>query len=225
MNIPILIPHFNSPTYLRQMITQLAQHKLLENVAVLDMASEFEPAIEFLTELQKRGIQVMRKNVNSGPRSVIADFFDAVGQFFVVTDPDIEFNPDLPANFLEVLSAMTERLGVGKAGLALRIDDVTKTERFDHGGAMLTIPEWEGRFWEEQLCTTPDGSPVYKAITDTTFAVYNKRFFRMPGNFLDAVRVGGIYTARHLPWYENTIVPADEAAYYKAHARYSEYRT
>jgi hypothetical protein len=42
-------------------------------------------------------------------------------------------------------------------------------------------------------------------------------------NFYDAVRVAGLFTAKHKPWYQKTEVPTSELEYYSSLAKYSVY--
>ena len=55
---------------------------------------------------------------------------------------------------------------------------------------------------------TKQGDPIYWANIDTTFAVYNKRFFRR-GDFYSALRFDGRFAAQHLPWYLDSRLPGD----------------
>ncbi len=41
--------------------------------------------------------------------------------------------------------------------------------------------------------------------------------------FLRAVRVGGNFTCRHLPWYRDNRLPPEEEAFYRSTARDSFY--
>ena len=229
MNCPILIPFFNQPTYLRNMLSQLESLGLRESVIVVDNLSTYPPAVALLDELEATGIEVLRWCENRGPRMIFRDeaLMARMPQYYCITDPDLELNPDLPRNFVEVLAQATESYMVGKAGFALDISDRNrmKTGLYDHGpGVRCPIWEWEERFWTPDKCVgmTADGAPVYSTIVDTTFACYNKRFFRI-GNCISGVRVGGHYTARHLPWYRESIVPAEEETFYAQAAKWSEY--
>jgi alpha-acetolactate decarboxylase len=63
---------------------------------------------------------------------------------------------------------------------------------------------------------------VYNAAIDTTFALYNKHYFD-PSNFYCAVRVAGRFTYRHLPWYRDSLPPAEELTVYRQTQKYSYY--
>jgi hypothetical protein len=53
---------------------------------------------------------------------------------------------------------------------------------------------------------------VYDALIDTTFALY--RPFAQGGADGPAIRTGGKYVAKHLPWYENSSNLSPETEYY-----------
>ncbi len=216
-DIPILIPVFNNPTYARNMLRQLSALGM-RNVCLVDNGSSSPAMLGFL-EAAEEDAAVIRTGRNLGPRQVVLepDHFQHLPEIFCVTDPDLELNPALPRNFLSSLIRLTNELQIGKAGLALRIDDAAAMHpgRFTINGSSYHATEWEAQYWSTQVGALYDGSPVYKAAIDTTFAVYNKRYFKAD-SFFDAVRVAGNYTCRHLPWYRESIVGEQELATYRA---------
>jgi hypothetical protein len=119
---------------------------------------------------------------------------------FCVTDPDLILNPEMPEDFVAQLVALTERLSIGKAGLALDIAErsTMRQEDFLIGEHPWKIWDWEKQFWQDQLDPLPSGDQVFRANIDTTFAVYNKRFFDR-SDPLKAVRAAGRFTCKHLP--------------------------
>lgn len=221
-DVPVLIPVFNNPTYLRKMIGQLRGIGL-SNIIVVDNGSAYPPFLDYLDSLEVE-LTVVRLNENSGPRRLFRDaaLYDRLPQYFCLTDPDLAFNPDLPPDFLERLTSLTKKYQVGKAGFSLDISEPEKmiAAPFQIGEESYRIWEWEAQFWHARL--EEKGDPAYRASIDTTFAVYNKEFFRAE-NFLDAIRVAGRYTARHLPWYADHRLPSEEADFYRAASRHSFY--
>ena len=150
-----------------------------------------------------------------------------IGSVFVYTDSDLDFPNGLPQDFLSRLLHLTEHYKVGKAGCALDLGDAHLFEKrvSTVGGQDYTIQQWEERFWSPVLETD-----VYATILDTTFALYNKAYFSVGESFqhapfLSAVRVGGAWAARHLPWYEDKRIPADEWEAYQASTRHSHWFT
>ena len=63
---------------------------------------------------------------------------------------------------------------------------------------------------------------MYRADLDTTFALYDKAFFNS-NRFMEAVRVAGHFTCRHLPWYREKELPEEEECFYRATQRFSYY--
>ena len=97
-----------------------------------------------------------------------------------------------------------------------------RTEKAVHGGQEFQIWEWESQFWVNRIDTLPEASPVYLADIDTTFALYNKKFFSRD-RFYRAVRVAGNYTSFHLPWYKDNGMKPQEDSQYRATQKYSYY--
>jgi hypothetical protein len=220
--LPILVPVYNNPTYARSMVAQLAPRGL--EVVVIDNASDAAPMAACLDELADQAT-VVRLNHNFGPfifRDEAA--YDLLPDLFCLTDPDLALHPELPADFLDQLAALTEKFRIGKAGFALDISEphLLKDERFAVPVGHATCWEYEAQYWTNPLGATDDGDPVYRADIDTTFALYNKKYFT-PNNHYPAVRVAGRYTAKHLPWYKDSFLPIDEDMAYRASQKYSTY--
>jgi len=222
--IPIFIPCFNAVTYVRGMVEQLRERGL-QRIVLVDNASTYPPMRDYLAA-PGHGVTVVALTANKGPRDIFLDpaNFALLPQFFCVTDPDLILNPAMPDDFLAQLAALTETLSLGKAGLALDITDrdAMRQDEFLISDRRWKIWEWEEQFWQQELEPLPGGDPVFKASIDTSFALYNKRFFKVTEH-LEAVRVGGRYTCRHLPWYNDTGLPADEEHFYRTHAQDSFY--
>lgn len=220
----ILIPSFNNPSYVRGMVAQLHE-RACRCIRIVDNASSAPEMLVCLQQMETQGVEVLHRSENSGPRLFLdAAFYAALPEYFVITDPDLALNPQLPATFLEDLLALTEQYQIGKAGFALDISDraALRPERFAIGDKEFTIWEWEEKFWTQPLPPLPGGDPVYNANIDTTFALYNKRYFD-PGQYRRAVRVAGRFTCRHLPWYRECSLAARELRTYQKTQRYSYY--
>lgn len=222
--IPVFIPSFNNPTRLRKMIRQLSSIGF-RNLTIIDNGSKFPPLLDYLDSIASIHT-IIRKAFNDGPRGIIRDpeFYEQLPQHFCITDPDLEFNAELPADFLAHLIEITSRHRIGKAGFALDISapERMRDECFQIGGESYRIWEWEAQFWKIPLTNQNILDPEYRALIDTTFALYNKTYFR-PEHPLEAIRVAGRYTARHLPWYRDDELPPDESDFYRATSRHSFY--
>ena len=224
--LPVIINSFNQPTYLLRMVGLLVGAGF-RNIWVIDQASTTPDTRNALALVESSGrCRVFHLRDNLGPHWFFrSELFGLAGGLFAYTDADLDFPAGLPPDFLGRLVALTDKYGVGKAGCALDLsDDHLFIERVSHvRGQDYTIKTWEERFWQNPL--EPD---VYGAIVDTTFAVYNRAHFRVGesfahGDFLRAVRVGGAWMAKHLPWYRDKRLPADEWAAYEASTRHSHW--
>ena len=224
--VPILLPTFNNVTYLRNMIAQLIARNL-RNVIVIDNASTEPDMLAYLDEVE-HSVAVVKLDYNAGPRApfLTPANYVRLPNIFCLTDPDLMFNDALPEDFLFNLIDATETLMVGKAGFAIDIsqpelmsEKVLATQLSD-GQRKYGLIEWESRFWQHQVAATAGGDPIYKAAIDTTFAVYNKRYFR-PEAFLNAVRFAGRYTCRHLPWYKENGLDRTEEQRYRSSQKWS----
>lgn len=222
--VPVLIPSFNTVSYVRGMVDQLRQRGL-RRLVIVDNASSYPPMLDYLAA-PGPGVTVVLQAENKGPRNFFLDpaTYAALPEIFCITDPDLALSPAMPEDFVASLAAATETYSVGKAGLAIDIADrsAMRQEDFRIGDRYWKIWEWEDQFWQERVGSLPGGDPVFRAAVDTTFAVYNKRFFKKedPSN---AVRVAGRYTCRHLPWYKDVGLPAEEEQFYRRHTRDSYY--
>lgn len=219
--IPIIIPAFNNPTYLRNILVQLFALDL-HNTIVIDNCSS-APEMQRSFFLAKN---VVRLSKNRGPHYVFfeAREFDALPNIFCLTDPDLTFNRRLPNNFLNILVDLTEEFQIGKVGFALDISDQTvmRNDNFKHGETTCKIWEWEEKYWTDQVGSILSGEPIYRAPIDTTFAVYNKKYFNRD-RFYEALRVAGRYTCKHLPWFNDNGLHEQESAYYALTQKCSVY--
>jgi hypothetical protein len=226
--MPCFIPAFNNPTYVRQVVQALSRFPNLKLV-ILDNASTYEPLLDLYSDIEAGrygDVRVLRLGCNAGPRFIWynASFLSSLPQFFCITDPDLEVNRDLPPDFLESLMELTETYMVGKAGFALSLaePDLMIPSKFRHCEGWLTICEAEAKHWQVPLPALPSGDPAYYATLDTTFAVYNRKYFDVKQPF-EAVRVAGRFTCRHLPWYLSNGLPDDEETYYRRATEFSYY--
>lgn len=228
--MPVLIPAFNNPTYVAGMVAQLLHFPGLRPV-VLDNGSTYPPALDLYRAWLASGLApgrvlVLPLGCNPGPRAVWQDaaFRRSLPRHFCLTDPDLALNPALPADFCAVLRRVTEAAGVGKAGFALSLADraLMQDRPFRHADGWKRIWEAEAVHWREPVVLPGIAAPLFRAEIDTTFALYDQAFFD-PARPFRAIRVAGDFTARHLPWYRDTGLPAEEEAFYRRAAEHSYY--
>ncbi len=235
-SIPVLVPVFNNPTYLAFMIEQL-RAKHCSNIHVYDNGSTFPPMLALLERLEA-SVTLHRLARNLGPRLFsYPEIYNPLPEFFVITDPDLAFNPALPEDFLAQLHAVTQQFKVFKAGFALEIATLgAKGPRIRVDKDETDVVAWEARFWKEKIGQTAAGDAIYRANIDTTFALYckanlryRKPFLRkMFGAnrfskplFLKGLRVAGRFSCKHLPWFDDFPVPEDERLFYARQQQWS----
>lgn len=201
-DIPIFIISFNNLTYLKNTINTLEKYKL-SNIHVIDNKSDYPPLLDYLKTLPYK---VYMLDKNWGHRVLWnSHLFDdyIFNQMYVVTDPDLEFNPQLPDNFMyQMYKILVQFPNITKVGFGIKIDDLPKSELTDK------VLSWEKQFWED--IQSDDKYELYRANVDTTFALYRPGKIRRY-NFYTGLRIAGDFCARHLPWYGD----CEESAHYR----------
>ena len=211
--IPVYVTSFNNLTYVRHMVNMLLEHRVTNDIRILDNASCSVPLLEYLATVTSVHPEVSVTHMGTNRGHLAFEWVSKPKQF-VVTDPDLHFNPAMPPNLLETLVAVAREFNAEKVGLAL---DVSNPAAFKPGIYCQgrTIAGWEAQLWTTPLPNAM-GLDLYLAGIDTTFALYT------PANTASKhIRIAGPYTCAHLPWYVDTClppgaprVPAEERALY-----------
>ena len=205
MKIPVFVIAFNNITYIKSTINQLIKLSV-ELIIIVDNNSTYEPLLKYYEDNNGK-FTVVRMNKNYGHMVVTNCFYDILPNVFAITDPDLEFNENLPKDFLDQLYRLTEQYSMAKVGFALDISEPhLLNDQLKYMG--YSIIQWESRFWKDRVCNTK--YELYSADIDTTFAVYNKKY-----NWSRCMRVAKNFTAKHLPWYIEHKLPDDELTYYE----------
>ena len=205
--IPIVINNRNRYTYLVKVISRLEKAGY-ENIYIIDNASDYPPLLEFYKTCKYK---VFRLKENVGYMALWkTDIYDQFKWgYYVYTDPDVEPIAECPVDFLEHLyGVLKEFPNVEKVGLGLKLDDLP-----DHYGKKEAVQKWEDQFWKREV-----KKDIFDADVDTTFALY-RPLAKGNAEECKAYRTGGIYQARHLPWYENSLHPEEENVYYEQHIK------
>ena len=125
---------------------------------------------------------------------------------FIVTDPDVVPSQECPTDVLELFyTTLNQYPAIDKVGFSLRLDDLP--EQYAHRDDVIL---WETQFWKN---IHPSG--FFVAEIDTTFAMYRPGSGHQNGNSL---RSAPPFTARHLPWYQDSTNLSEEDAYYIEHS-------
>ena len=146
MNIPIVIISYNNHKYINNTIKQLENinPNILKNIIIMDNNSSDINTINFLTTTRYK---VIRNAVNKGPWvEHYVDFYNSLPNKFFITDPDLQFNKNLPKNFNEILLNLSDKFNTYKIGFALDVTDFNQMYNTIYYNN-LNISDWEKQFW------------------------------------------------------------------------------
>jgi hypothetical protein len=192
-NMTALIVGYNQYTFIKTMVKQL--EKYTSDIIVVDNASTYQPLLDYY-DLDFK-YTLLKKRANYGVYVCNDSYVQKlVGDLYLITDPDLKFNPNLPDNFIQELIGISDHFQVNRVGFALNIteDDI----RTDIALGGLSVQAWESVFWKDRLMYPPNPNlELYRADLDTTFCLVNRRYNGFP------IRVAGDFTCLHLPWHKN----------------------
>jgi FkbM family methyltransferase len=192
-NLTALVIGYNQFTFIKNMVAQL--EKYTSDIIVVDNNSDYQPLLDYYKN--DFNYTLLKKKHNFGHAVYTQDSVQKlVGDLYVLTDPDLQFNPKLPDNFLQNLIDISNHFDSRRVGFALFID--SDAIRTDITYAGHSIKSWESQFWKNKLVYSPNlNIELYSADIDTTFCLINRRFPHYP------IRVAGEYTCFHIPWHKN----------------------
>ena len=211
--LPVVVIAHNNLHFVKNFIEQLKKYP--NPIIIMDNKSDYEPLLAYYKEIQyemgsKLEIRYLNENYGS---SVFIRLKDHLPKVYILSDPDLKLNPDMPYNFSEIMYNLSNKYKAFKVGLALNISDKEKFLTCSNYIAGQNIVEWERKYWEERI---PD--PEYELYrvgkTDnTTFCLINNDY-----SIHNEIRIAGNFTAKHLPWYKDyleTHMPSDELKQWK----------
>lgn len=190
--IPILIICYNNHQYVDNMVKQFVKFGDSLHINIVDQNSNHPDTIEYLNTC---GYKIIHRQHNNGPwidKDHNSDLYELLPNKFIVTDPDLELNPNLPHNFIDILAELSEKYYCNKIGFALDISDFDQMYQEVYN-KNKNIYDWESQFWNRKLESKE--YELYLGFIDTTFHLYNKRYKKR------SVRIAGNFVAKHLPWY------------------------
>ena len=195
-NIPIIIICYNNYKYVDNTIKQIINinSDYEKDIIILNNCSSCPKTIEYLSKSKHK---IINNNVNITPRIDIKNnrhIYDMLPDKFILTDPDLQFNSNLPKNFIEILASLSVIFDLNKIGFALDISDFDKMYQYKFDN-IRTILDYESPYWKTKYVFNE--FILYDAYVDTTFTLVNKKTKKC--NF--SLRIAGDYVAKHLPWY------------------------
>lgn len=215
-SIPIVVICWNNLTFIKGFVNQIKKYK--NPIILLDNNSQYQPLLSYYKEIKeelkdKITIRLLDKNYG---HEVYIKLKQELPDVYILTDPDLELNPNMPENFAEIFLELSNMHKANKVGAAVKIEDnntfIVCNEYF-HG---KSIEEWESQFWKNKI----DDSKyeLYSADTDTTFCLVNNAYSN------NNIRIAGNFTVKHLPWYKDYIkstIPYEELEFWKQNNRSS----
>ncbi len=208
-NMPAFIIGYNQLSYIKNMVKQLS--KYTSDITVIDNDSTFQPLLDYYTN--EFPYTLLKQKQNFGHTVYKNDHIQQLtGDYYILTDPDLQFNSSLPDNFIDELVAISNNLLAYKVGFALLID--SEEVRTDVTFSGHTIKEWEAQFWNKKLTYSLNPNLLlYDAGIDTTFCLINRTMYSA-----NQIRVAGDYTCVHIPWmkgFHNLLLDNEYETYLK----------
>lgn len=199
--VPIVIICYNNYRYVANTLKQIASinKEYYANIIILNNSSTCPDTIAYLNTVD---VRVINNVDNLGPWITPTNnkhIYNLLPDKYIITDPDLKLNPNIPSNFIEILATLADKYKTSKIGFALDITDHEKfyptTEYMTH----LSIRDWELQFWKNKIEDGDEGYEIYKADIDTTFCLMSKTNIELGIDM--QIRVAGDFTAKHIPWY------------------------
>lgn len=200
-SLPVIINNFNRLSFLKQQLQKLKELGY-RNIYIIDNKSTYDPLLQFYKNSEEK-IFYLDQNVGFLAlwRTIIYEYFK--DDYYIYTDSDIVPSEECPRDFIHHFKNLLDKYkDVDKVGFGLKINDLPTCYR-----RRAEVQEHEKEFWTN----TPE-KDVYSAMIDTTLALYRPK--KKGGYWLKALRTGGNYTARHLPWYVDSENLSEEELYY-----------
>jgi FkbM family methyltransferase len=222
MDIPIVIISFNNYKYVKNTLEQIKRINIryYKNIIIMDNCSTCKETLHYL---QTVDVGVVFNQTNNGPwiqENCNSELYHKLPNKFIISDPDLQYNENIPSNFIDILSALSDKYGCNKIGFALDIQDFDKMYQDSNYTKGQSIYDWESKFWESRI--DDNNYELYVADIDTTFCLTNKL------NNYRGIRIAGNFLAKHIPWYvDNKIYNRYDInkTVYNANAVHSSIRT
>lgn len=211
LKIPIVVICWNELTYIKNMVNQLKHFE--HPIILLDNHSTFAPLLEYYKEIKKElgskiEIRMLKKNYGN---TVYLTLKHTLPNIYILTDPDIELNKNMPRNFAEILLELSEKYKMYKIGMAL--DTKHREDFLNCGSPNLSkkLFNYHAQFFKNKI--EDDTYELYNAFVDTTFCLVNTKYaiknYNISKDYMQstkpALRIAGNFTAKHLPWYKNSL--------------------
>ena len=211
------------------MVEQLKKYN--HPIILLDNFSKYKPLFEYYKEIKselknKIEIRLLKKNYGN---TVYLALKHTLPSVYILTDPDIELNKNMPINFAETLFNLSNKYKMYKIGLALSVKNKDSFLDCNSPNSSKTIYEYNAELWKSPIKDST--YQLYDAFVDTTFCLVNSKFrprqFDLPKDYMSstrpAIRIAGNFTAKHLPWYKKSLseIPKNQLGMYVRNSKSS----
>ena len=206
--VPIVIICYNNYKYVENTIEQIKKiNSMYTNfIRIIDNCSTDQDTIDYLKKISadskvNSNIFVVWNKTNNGPwitPTNNATIYYGLPNKFILTDPDLEFNPMMPPNFIDVMINLSNKYRCKKIGCALDISDFDLMYQSPNYTQGMSIQIWEKQNWATKI--NDSEYELYYTGIDTTFCLVDKICLEDKNNN-NNVRIAGNFTAKHLPWY------------------------
>ena len=211
-NIPVFIISYDRLSYVKQMVEHLQKYGM-KNIHIIDNQSSYPPLLEYLKSCPCT-VHYMDKNYGHEVFWRSGKFKKYMKNVYILTDPDIELNENLPSDWLQLMyTKLGEYRNITKIGFELRWDDLPNTPQGNSTKNTILNEFHKFRLPKEDL-------EMYLCDIDTIFALYRPGYPH-PGSkrYYAGIRIADPrYVARHIPWYFDKNNETDEDRYYINHA-------
>ena len=115
MNIPIVIICYNNYKYVQNTLDQIRKLNIeyYKNIQIVNNSSNCTDTINFLKNVDVKVINT----ANNGPwisSTQNRHIYDTLPDKYIITDPDLQLNENIPSNFVEILSNLSDQYGACK---------------------------------------------------------------------------------------------------------------
>lgn len=209
--VPVIIINYNQLFYLEKLVEFLLDREI-QNIIIIDNKSDYQPLLQYYEAISSKvTVEIMDKNYGHMVFFQNEKLRKKYGRgFYFLTDADIVPNPSTPIDFVERMIFLLEKYfsKITKVGFALEIQDIPEYYHFKD-----RVQKWETQFWNLEV-----GNCIFKADIDTTFALYKPCYPDMfnQKRFLQGLRLGGEFVAKHGGWYIDHQLLTEEQKHYIA---------
>ena len=195
--IPIVIISWNNYYFVKNFVSQLLKYD--NPIIILDNHSDYPELLDYYKEIKNKlqdriDIRMLDKNYG---HKVYLTLKDTLPNVYILSDPDLQLNENIPKNFSEILLKLSDKYKSYKVGASLNIKNHDKFIKCDNYTKDKNIHDWELQFWQNKI--NDNEYELYYADTDTTFCLINNNYNK------NNIRIAGNFTAEHLPWYDGYI--------------------